>query len=210
MANLQTSHHQGSKAPTKHAFTIIEVLIASAISLTVIGVISESFIGAWNVQRSQEAYGELQRASRFSLDEMSKQMWNATSVTSSIVINDVTYASGANTIVLRLPPLDNDHNIITGDDFLVFHLNGTKTERLVSPNGSSLRASLQSPLTLNNNTALLQFRYFNAAGAELIPGTNDLSPARTVTITVRSSRTVGSRSYVRELETTVLLRNKAI
>lgn len=179
-------------------------------SLVVAGVLAESFIGGWRAQLSQEIYGELQRQSRFSLDEMTKEFWNATTVTSSVVIGGTTYTSDADTIVLRLPPLDSSDTILAGDDFMVFNQNGTETERLISPDASSVRAGLKTPLGLNHDTNILEFRYFDAAGTELVPGVNNLTTARKIITTVQSSRVNAGRTFQRELKSTVILRNKGV
>lgn len=210
MANAQQPILIGSRAVAKRGFTLIEVLIAAAMGIIVTGVVAESFFGSWQAQRSQEIYSELQRASRSSLDEISKQTWNATSVTSSTILGGTTYTSGVSTLVLRLPPLNNNGDIITGDDYLIFQQNGANTVRLISPNASSTRANLTTPITINRDTELLEFQYFNAAGTELIPGVNDLTSTRTITMTAQSSRTLGSRIYKREIKSTILLRNKAV
>lgn len=213
MANANVSHLIRSKsvagAVTRHrGFTAIEVLIAIAIS-TVIGlVISQSLLKGWQAQISQEAYSDLQRAGRFTLDEMTGQIWNATTVVSGTTINGTVYTSGAETIVLHLEPLDADGDILSGDDYLVFRKNGSRIERLVGAAGASKRADWQTPLSLNQEVSALTLRYYDAAGTELVPGSGDLTTARKITVSVTSSRTQGSRTISRPLEATAILRNK--
>lgn len=192
------------------AFSLIELLVAIAMSMIIGLVISQSFFNGWQTQISQETYGELQRAGRFTLDEISRQIWNATTVVNAVTINATTYTSGAETLVLRLPPLDSNGDIITGDDYLIFDENGPTIERLVSPHGSSVRASWRSPLSLHKETGDITIQYYNAAGSELIPSTNDLTSARKLRVTIDSTRISGGRTYNRQLDTTVILRNKGI
>lgn len=191
-------------------FSLIETLVAIAISIVVGIVISQSFFSGWQAQLSQETYGELQRAGRFTLDEMTEQIWNASTVVGATTINATTYASDAETLILRLPPLDGDGDIITGDDYIVFNENGPTIERIVGPHASSVRAAWHSPLSLHKETGNISFQYYNAAGVELIPGTNDLTAARTLRVTIYSTRVSGTRTYNRQLETAVVLRNKGI
>lgn len=194
----------------KRGFSLIELLVAVSISTVILGVFVQSLIGGWNAQNSQEVYSQLQRGARDTIDEVSKYGWGATTVVSSTTSGAVTYTSDASTVVLRLPPLDANGDIIVGDDYIVIRQNGTLTERIIIANPNSTRIALRSPLNLNRDTGSLTFKYYNAAGVELIPGTNDVSPARELTVTIVTSRTVGARTYSRQIETTIMLRNKGI
>lgn len=189
-------------------FTLIETLVAMSISIVVGVVISQAFYDGWKAQLNQETYSELQRDSRTSLDEMGRQIRNATSVISAVTINGQAYSSDQDTLVLRLPPLDVNNAIIVGDDYLVFEKNGDRQERLVGPFASSVRASLHTPLTLNPNVGEIIIRYYDVAGVELLPGTNNLTSARTIKISLTSSRTTPDRTFSRKLESTTILRNK--
>jgi len=193
----------------RNGFSLIETLVAISISITVGIVISQSFFNGWQTQLSQETYGELQRAGRFTLDEISKQIWGASTIVSAITLNSVTYTSGADTVVLRLPPIGGNDEIVTGDDYLIFNENGTVIERLVSAHAGSTRASWHSPLSLHRETGNLLIQYYNSAGNELIPGTNDLTAARKLRVTIDSTRDLAGRTYSRQLEATVVLRNKS-
>lgn len=192
------------------AFTVIETVIAMGISIAIGLVISQTFFDGWQSQLTQEAYSELQRASRFTIDEVSEQVWNASTVTSAVTLNSTTYTSDTDTLVLRLPPLDNTNTILIGDDYIIFDKNGARIERLISPLGSSVRANLQTPLSLNLEASTLLFQYYNAAGNELTPGTHDLTATRKIKATVTTARTANGRTISRTLDTTVILRNKGI
>lgn len=194
----------------KRGFTVIETLIAIGLSISIGLVISQTFFDGWQSQLTQEAYSELQRASRFTVDEISEQVWNASTVISATTLNSTTYTSDADTLVLRLSPLDGSNNILTGDDFIIIDKNGARVERLVSPLGGSMRSSWQSPLGLSLENSVLLFQYFNAAGNELVPGADDLTAARKIRVTATSARTADGRTITRSLETTVILRNKGI
>ncbi len=194
----------------KRGFTVIETLIAIGLSISIGLVISQTFFDGWQSQLTQEAYSELQRASRFTVDEISEQVWNASTVISATTLNSTTYTSDTDTLVLRLSPLDGSNNILTGDDFIIINKNGARVERLVSPLGGSMRSSWQSPLGLSLENSVLLFQYFNAAGNELVPGTDDLTAARKIRASVTSARTADGRTITRSLETTVILRNKGI
>lgn len=196
----------------KRGLTLIELLITIGISVVITGVVAASFINGWGAQVSQEIYSELQRSARFTVDEVSNQTWNASTVISSLSNNGTTYHSDSSTLILRLPPLDANNDIITGDDYIIFRKSGNIIERLVIAAPSSIRASFTTPLTLNKDSGALHFKYYNAAGIELLPDPNNdnLSPSRRLQVVVESSRVNAGRTYTREIEATVLLRNRGI
>lgn len=198
------------KYRSNRGFTVIETLIAIGLSISIGLVISQTFFDGWQSQLTQEAYSELQRSSRFTIDEISEQVWNASTVVSATTLNGTTHTSDSDTLVLRLPPLDGSNNILTGDDFIIISKNGSRVERLVSPLGASTRSSWQTPLGLSLENSVLLFQYYNAAGSELTPGTHDLTAARKIKATVTTSRTADGRTINRSLETTIILRNKGI
>ncbi len=204
--------HQSSArySHRKAGFTVLESLVAIAISISVGLVISQSLADGWKAQVAHEAYGELQRAARFSLDEMTKQIWGASSVISATTINSTTYTSDSDTLVLRLPPIDSGGTIVTGDDYIVFEKDNAALLRLMSAHGTSVRANYYSPLTVHSEVGALAIQYYNAAGAELLPGTHNLTAARRIKLTLTSRRIVNDRTITRSFDTTVILRNKAV
>ncbi len=195
-------------------FTLIELLVVIAISTGVLGVMSESFIDGWQAQLSQQTMSELQQGSRLTVDEISKQARASTTVVSTISDGlSNTYSSSANSLVLRLPPIDGNEKIIAGDDYLIFRINpndSKKTERIIIASAGSQRVGTTSPLSLNLDTENLTVRYFNGAGIELVPGTDDLAPARKIQIISESARTTNGRLHQRAIEASVNLRNKGI
>lgn len=199
--------------PNKRAgFSLIELLVVLAVFGIIASVFSSTFLDSWYSQLVQQAYGELQRKSRFTVDEITHQARSASSVITSTTFSGTTYTSTSSSLVIRLAPIDANDNQLTGDDYLVFRRNpttSTKTERLVIPNGSSQRASWPFALRLNDETSALQIRYYNSVGTELTPGSSDLTQTKRLTVLSRSSRSLRGRTYTREIETTVSLRNKS-
>ena len=192
-------------------FTLIELVIVAMVSTIVLTVLSSTFLDSWYTQISQQTNVELQRQTRFVVDEIDRQGRGASSVVNSVIVSSVTYTSTASTLVIRLAPLDNNNDQITGDDYFVFRrnpVNTTSTERLVLPDGSSQRLNLMTPLTLGNETAQLQFRYYNEQGTELIPGTDNLALTDKVEATNQATRVFRGRTYSRESQITFKLRNR--
>lgn len=198
----------------KSGFTLIELLTVIAISTVVLGVMSESFIDGWQAQLSQQTMSELQQSSRQTVDEVSKQIRSSTTVVSTFTDTlGNNFTSSGNSIVLRLPPIDNNETIISGDDYIIFRVNPAdpkKTERIIFANSGSKRADITTPLSINLDTEDLLIRYFNASGIELTPGTDDLAPTRRIEVASNSSRTTNSRLHQRSMEASVNLRNKGI
>jgi prepilin-type N-terminal cleavage/methylation domain-containing protein len=195
----------------KRAFTLIELLVAMGAGVIVSGVIAASLVGGWRAQLSQETYSELQRSARLTLDEITKQVQSASSIVSMLESNGTTYQSGGSTVILRLPPLNADNDIIEGDDYIIFRQTTATIERLIIADANSSRAALAPKLTLNHDAGLLGVKYYNAAGDELIadPNQDNISPSRRLEVTVRSSRLSAGRTFSREIDSMIMLRNKA-
>lgn len=194
----------------RSGLTLIEVLLAMGLSLIIAGVVGAVFFDSWKAQIGQEAYTELQQKSRQAVDEISSQVQTASGVVASVTSGSTTYTTNANTVVLKMPSLDVNNNILSGTDYIVFRRRPAATnnlERIVIADAASSRTSLRTPLILNDRTTTLEFQYYNLAGSELVPGTGDLTTSESLFVHVVSSKLVNGRTLVREIDNTVHLRN---
>ncbi len=199
----------GGKAK-RQAFTIIEVVVAAALTLIVAGVIASIFIGTWRAQTSQQTYTQLQLKSRTAADEIAAQIKTAAQILTNASLSGTTYTTGVNLIVLRTPSLDANENILPGTDYFVFRRNpnnSSEIERLVFADAASARTSIPSPTVLNDAASALVFTYYNTAGGTLTPGVSDITTTESVNVSVTSAKTLQGRSYSRQIDAKAFLRN---
>lgn len=177
-------------------FTLVEVLVAVAITSIFAGVITGVFISARNAFISNSAALEVHGANRLAMDWIVRDIKWANQTVPSVTISGTTYTTGINRLVLSVPGIDASGDIIEGVfDAVVYALNGTDLIRVVSPNAVSGSGSnrLASNYTIANNVNMLQF----ALNADNIG------------ITVNTRRTVlNSRVLSDTLTTAVSFRNE--
>ncbi len=197
----------------KRGFSLIEVLVVCSILIVVLDVVASSLIGGWRSEQSQELANHLQRSSRSTVEELSRQTLQSSSVMTSTTdaLTGTTYTSSSSQLVLRLSPLDASNNILSGDDFMIFRIdpnNSSRVERITLSTTGTRSTGVKS-VTINTEAGAITFRYFNTAGVELSPANADLSTTKKVIIKVQTTGTTFSRTLTQSFEEAVLLRNKA-
>ncbi|MEX0594533.1 MAG: prepilin-type N-terminal cleavage/methylation domain-containing protein, partial [Patescibacteria group bacterium] len=118
----------------KRALTLIELLIAMAISIVVSGVILAILVSSWRADIAQTAYLDLQQKSRTAVDEISSTIKVSSGVVTSHTAGGTTYTTSSTELVLKTPAIDDSLNILTGTDYYVFRRNpitATILERII-------------------------------------------------------------------------------
>jgi len=192
-------------------FTLIELIVTVSIGLVIIGVLSSIFIGSWRAYIAQEVYVQLQRQNRVAVDEISIAIKSAATIVESHSYGGNTYQSTASSLVLRTPSVDEDGNVLTGNDYLIFRLNPstpTTLERIVIADSNSNRANLPSPLALNEKTSSLTFTYYDSNNATISIATGDLAESASINVAINSQDVANGRTISRQLDNRVYLRNR--
>lgn len=195
----------------KRALTLIELLIAMAISIVVSGVILAILVSSWRADIAQTAYLDLQQKSRTAVDEISSTIKVSSGVVTSHTAGGTTYTTSSTELVLKTPAIDDSLNILTGTDYYVFRRNpitATILERIIVADPASSRTTIASPVTLNDVTGALTFTYHDSAGATITPGVGDVTTSTAVKVVVDSRKTVQGRTLSRIIDNFVYLRNR--
>ena len=130
-------------------FTLIEVLIASAIAAVIGAVIVVAFISGQNSFVMGTNLLEIHVDARVAMEWIVRDVqWANDGV--------ITYIGGANVLVLSIPSIDAANDIKDMYfDSVVYTLNGTNLMRLVEPDAVSSRIPASD--TIANNITNLQF-----------------------------------------------------
>lgn len=191
-------------ANKKSGFTTIELMIAATVSLLAFAVfLYVSFTIQDNIAITSATLG-ISEKGRFAIDRISKDIREAESVISSHGI----YITDDDTIVLQVPSIDANGDIIDPDvyfDYIIFALDSTYPERLlriVDAEAVSSRSNIAETVSQSIDTLS-----FSSEGAGLSYVT-DKQSIKTVTVKIVTSAISGSSSRQNEIMTSASLRNK--
>jgi len=181
------------------------------ISSILLGVMGEVFISTWRTQLIQEARTQLQQSSRSSVDDLTTTARQAIGVVDSLTVNNVTYTSGANSVVLKLATIDMSGNLTDLNDYIIFRVdpnNAAHLQRLISADPSSSRSTQATPIDLTTELSSLTIQYYDASGVELTPEITPLLTCASVRFTVATTRLVNNQTIVSQLTDLADLRNR--
>lgn len=140
-------------------FTLVEVLVVSAILLLIVGFLGYLSIKHFWIYNSQVSELDIEHGARTTLDDIDNHVRGAYRVASSYS----GYTSGSQTLVLQLPSVDSSNQIISGTyDYVVFYLSSGSLVRQVFPDPSSSRIAAAKTLTDGVDGDTFSFSYDNA------------------------------------------------
>jgi len=196
----------GYAKPKTIGFTIAELMVAASIALMAFAVLFYiSFTIQDDIGITSSVLG-ISEKGRLAIDRISKDTRKAKSVISSYG----SYTSGNTTLILRIPSIDINGDIIdpkTYFDTIIYTLDPGSPERLlyiVNANAASSRNNATEIVTQNVNTLL-----FSSNGTGLSSIT-DKASIITVTVKIITSTTALAGSpRLNQIPTSISCRNKS-
>ena len=182
-------------------FTIVETIVVIGIMTILLLIVNQIFIINYDIVSKQTGRTDSEGGATLATRFISELARGAMSVEASAVINGTTYTSSDDTLVLKLPSVDDANQIIAANyDYVAIARDPLDAERIVayaSPAAGSARFS-GSRLVTDYNDALI-FRY-NAS---------DITTADRVSVHLVNRKTVRGATTVARASTSLFLRNYA-
>lgn len=181
-------------------FTLLEVLVVTAVLVIVAVILAEIYIGQSLFFQREQARVEVALVNTRALNDIVHQTREAFRVVTSTIFDSVTYTTGPEKLILELPSLDAQGQIIASAfDYAVYYREPLDLAKLMK----KVRVSPASrrPLAvknLNDHVNNLNFVYDNA----------DLNQVRIVEVYLSSAQTVGGMNFQASSTVRALLRNK--
>lgn len=169
-------------AGANRGLSLIEALTVIGIMVIMIVVVDQIFSANYDLLTRQLVRIENDNGATLAIRRIGELVRGATTVVASGDVNGTTYASDASTLVLQMPSLDANGNIIAAQyDHIAVYRDTTVTEKIMTDTETgtgSVRASGQHPLTDNNQ--VLTFSYDAASPEEAARVSVFLVNAKTV------------------------------
>jgi hypothetical protein len=179
-------------------FTLIESVIVTAILIIATLIISVTFITLWQISQAHLLSFETKSQSSLALQKISEIIEEASEVLSSHIINGASYTTCENSLVLRLPSVTSDGEIISGY-FDYASISIPSAQNLIADievSGGSARPSGQ--IILSNLAQSLNFRYNNSTPSEI----------NAIEVFLETSKSAYDSDKISVLSTAAKLKNK--
>ena len=172
---------------TEAGFTIVELMVASALALIVLLAVLTTFIVVMGSFKRAANYGQIHREGRWAVDLLSKDLRMAVDLTNI----------GTNTLTVVLPTGFDDSGSITGTREVKYLLSGTSLVR------QDLTANQTQ--TLASNVSTLSFTMYNRLGQT----TTQTATCKGCQVDIRLLKTlIGTQQTEDFLSARLMLRNK--
>ena len=192
----------------KKGITIIELLVASAISLLAFAVL---FYIAFTIQDNigiTSGILGISEKGRFAINRISKDVRES----KSVIFSYAAYSTSDNVIILQVPSIDGSGDMIDPDndfDIIIYTLDSTDPEKLLriidaNESAGSSRVDTSETVTENIDTLL-----FSSQGTGLF-SIADKASIKTITIKIITKTTLPGLDRQNETITSASLRNKKI
>ncbi len=175
------------------------------VTIAILGILSailfESYLAYNQLLTNQLTRGDLEIQTTVALKKMAEQIRNGTQIIGSRTINSVSYTTDKETIIVELPAIDaNKEVILTKFDYLVYYLNPSDK--------TFLRSSLQPDATSSRQGFSDQFMLRDISILRISYDTQDPSQASRVSIFLKTEKIVKNTPQTATLQTDLTLRNK--
>ena len=166
--------------------TLLETVVAIAIASIILMIMGDIFIAQGRFFDIQQAVSETQIHAFRALDTAGPFLASADSILASRTINSQAYVTGTNTLIVRMPSIDDTGDVVAGSyDYLALGLNPA--------NPTQFMYDLQSAA----GTARVSGKFVKALFVDkLIFRYNTVSPtsASVIDLYIRTSKTVRGRT----------------
>lgn len=182
----------------KPGFTLIEMLITMSLVTTLSAVISSLYVVGFRTFKEQMAISTVQSDGQTILDRINTDAKNGLSIEQSYL----GYTSGSSTIIIRVPAIDNNNNIIYSgtnmlSDRIIYYYQDKSIHKIIYADPASSRYSKNAiDSILDKKILVLNFTY-----------EPEVSSATLVTTTISSEIIVGNHSEKIQLTGKARLRN---
>ncbi len=188
------------------AFTLVETMFASVIGILVLGMVMILYVGVQHSMTVGVALAEINADARLAMDRIVRDARWATQLETSRTLNGTTYITGNNQFVIKIPSINSSGDIIANTyDYVIYALDPsdlTQLKKIIDPNASSSRTSLNQVIAKNINSFSL-----SSAGIGLSSiGSLSSVKAVEVAISVNKQPLVG-RTITQSLASEVEIRN---
>lgn len=176
--------------------SLTDSLIAIFIFVLIMGILIGVYLTYNNVFKIQVAYNELNSTSTIAFDRISKNIRAAATLVESHTINSTEYTTDSDTLILQIPSIDADQDIIFDTyDYLAYYKDGSLLKIDLEANPSSSRNS-----GIQTTASFVDSIIFNY-------NKTDYSQVSKVEIILVNTKTVSNQQPRIIMQSTVQLRN---
>ena len=184
------------KGATSDGITFAEAIISVTILIIILLALVYLYSNFTKVYNYQQAVMNLSGSARAAANELQSTALQADKIVASHNFSGTTYSSDQDTLVLEIPSVDNQGNIVDDKyDYAVFYLTGRNLYKLIQSDAASSRPSgLQQ---LCDSVETITFVYNNA----------DLSLANKIDTDIEMQTMTRRQTVLYNLSQDIYLRN---
>ncbi|OGI26294.1 MAG: hypothetical protein A3J76_04680 [Candidatus Moranbacteria bacterium RBG_13_45_13] len=184
------------KGAIGHGITFAEAIISVAILIIILLALVYLYNNYTKVYNYQQAVMNLSGSARAAANELQNTALQADEIVASHNFSGTTYSSDQDTLVLEIPSVDNQGNIVDDKyDYVVFYLTGRNLYKLVQADAASSRPSELKQLC--DSVEAVAFTYNNA----------DLSLANKIDADIEMQTITRRQTVLYNLSQDIYLRN---
>lgn len=181
-------------------FTLLEVSVVMAL-LALIGLfLGQTYLDFSQFFGRENLQVDLNLANQNTLQDVSASVKESAAVLASAVLDSITYTSATTTLVLNLPTINTQGQIVSGSyDTLAYYLDPANQKKLVKRVQAAAGSRRQTQTkTLDSFVSFLEFQYNATSTAD----------AAAIIMTLTSSQTQAGRLQAVTSTLRAVLRNK--
>lgn len=188
------------KAKNDHrGVSLLEIVVVIGIAVFIFFIIADIFIAHNRLFHIQSVLADTEINNFFALNRMQKIIKSADRALVNKTINSIQYNASDNTLILEMPSIDNNQNIIPDTfDYAIFHLDPQDSAKLILSMEANAGSSRYSGDTLISSFVDKIIFSYDA---------NDFSKVNLISIYLANSRTIFGSTQKTTASTSATLRN---